>query len=257
MAKQGKMLRQFWRVFLNTKYSIERISGFKDSDQVVSVAIGYSDTEGDQIHCGILYKHQGNTFLLHLAWHNILLNNQECDWFFQRCPDLFFVPLLSELPIEKLKVLSSTCKLIHDRHHEEGIPYGIRFGKQKFTPEGLLDWGKGKTCGLTCATFVMAVFRAAGINLAHTKFWWSRLSDRRWHGKIMADLSDTSKTRNISAEHLQNVEKEKWCSRFRPEEVAAMTTKKKLPSNFFHASISGAYIVDQLQLEKELGLSNQ
>lgn len=235
------MLRLFYRDWFKFTHQIGAISDFRASTHTVSIGIG--TTGPDQRHCGILYKRNNSVRFLHHAWHNQLLDHDDNDALFIRHPNFIYIPVSPSLPPEKLTVMIGMCKLIYDNNHEKGIPYGFRFGKTKFElAAGLLELD-GKSIGLTCATFVIAVFEASRIIIVRRRFWPPRPGDIAWRKKIVEMLTAT----NVGLNHVNNVKAEPLCSRFRPEEVAAMGSKKNLPSDFFHATIIGKRILNFLE----------
>ena len=80
--------------------------------------------------------------------------------------------------------------------------------------------------GLTCATFVLAVFASEGYNLINTTEWPHRPEDEEWHKSII----DTLIYFKAEAEHIANVLSEKGCARFRPEEVSLSCAYTPLPA---------------------------
>lgn len=84
-----------------------------------------------------------------------------------------------------------------------------------------------------CATFVLALFRAAVIELVDVHNWPPRDSDAQWHAKIIAIMRNGKLPEGISHDemdkHIKHLESEKGCARFRPEEVAAAASQKQYP----------------------------
>lgn len=119
------------------------------------------------------------------------------------------------------------CRLISERHGDLGLPYGLSYQIGRFDPqtaELLLDDG---AVGLTCATFVLAVFASCGVRLIDTENWPERPEDAEWHKAIIAALS-----RRASPEHIAAVTTETGCARFRPEEVAGASSLEDPPRQF-------------------------
>jgi hypothetical protein len=88
--------------------------------------------------------------------------------------------------------------------------------------------------GLTCSTFVIEVFRSAGIELLRYSDWpHNRDGDDKWHDHIVAEI------RRKDAEHANAIAKEKGCARFRPEEVTGTCASKTLPASFSSTEVKG------------------
>lgn len=186
----------------------------KEDDRV---RIIISHMRDGQMHCGISYKTDNNISYLHLEWHFKLSNCINYS-------DIYYT-VCSKIPIERQKVIAAKCRRIWSKNsNPQTIPYSIFYENGSFTAEGLLSLDE-KECGLTCATFVLATFKSCGINLIETTNWPSRTDDAIWHNQIIRILE----LLNVDYTHIENVKKEKGCSRFRPEEVAMSSTFENIP----------------------------
>jgi len=225
------------------KIRIVEIGEFpKSEDPAVGIALGYTDV--NQVHIGILYKSQRTDLLLHLAWHHALRNDELNGNLDDRIRKFHFV--IPDIPKERIRSFSALCKRISQR---QNIPYGINYDKTRFTEEGYLIIGDDEY-GLTCATFVMAVFKQAGFDLMKSIDWPAgRKKDIEWHAQIVAKLKETQAQFQISKEHIRNIESEIGCARFRPIEVAGASTGT-LPSGFPYSWLAGTHI-DKLLLQKK------
>lgn len=174
--------------------------------------------ENGQLHCGISYKVDSEVHFLHLRWHFSLSNNID------KITDYFSI--CSTIHPIRQQVIAAKCKKIWSKNSDpQTIPYSIFYETGGFTDEGVLSLDE-KENGLTCSTFVLAIFKSCGFNLIETTKWIKRDDDQTWHDKIIYYLEKT----NASPEHLNNVRKEKGCSRFRPEEVAMSSTFTNMPA---------------------------
>lgn len=95
--------------------------------------------------------------------------------------------------------------------------------------------------GLTCATFVLAVFQAQGLNIARLEEWQARSSDSAWKAKVIAALKPRAPEQ---ARYLEEHELE--CVRYRPEEVAGAAASEGYPVGFDEAQSLGRRILDAL-----------
>ena len=114
-----------------------------------------------------------------------------------------------------------------------------------FSKDGILHLGK-KSNGLTCATFILAVFLSNGMELLLEEQWEHRNEDDYWHAYIVKMLEQTKSKYGISDTHIENIRREKGCVRFRPEEVAGSLFFKEIPVGFKDASKIGKKIVEHL-----------
>jgi hypothetical protein len=205
-----------------------RVDKFTNYPSEACIFIGKSSE--DQMHCGIVYEdfENSNFNTLHLAWHNDLRNEHEyLDWLSKySCVH----PKIHEL---RLGLIPAMCTRIVERQKSHKIPYGLLYEGGLFSmDEGIINLGD-KASGLTCATFVMAVFKSIQVDLIDIENWGSRLSDKKWHQKVILSLENTKEKYNISDKHIDNVRNEVGCARFRPEEVAISSFFRNRPKKSF------------------------
>lgn len=174
---------------------------------------------GGQLHCGIAYKSEGQANALHLAWHYDL-RDQPAQSLYSH--GYYFT--LPSIDIIRQRVIAAKCRRI-SRAKEQEIPYGLLYEGATFDNDGILRLG-GNEHGLTCATFVMAVYASCGITLCDYAAWPARQEDGTWHDFII----DLLRQHRAPQEHLHNLGQEIGCARFRPEEVAASITFPDLPA---------------------------
>lgn len=137
--------------------------------------------------------------------------------------------------------------------NSKGLPYAPgRLGK--FDSDGSFQLGDG-VHGLTCATFVLAVFEHAGLPLVDVSSWPQRSEDQKFRELIVEALQrDLAKLRQkleiytlegvaervsstrARVEHLEHhievLRSAPVSARFRPEEVAAASSLDDCPAPF-------------------------
>jgi hypothetical protein len=113
--------------------------------------------------------------------------------------------------------VAALCRRIWRKNAGGGIPYAFS------EPGGAFDATTGELLlgpsrfGLTCASFVLAVFHAAGLQLVDHASWpRDRLGDRQWQQQVVTRMQGRADT-----EHVEHVRGEIGAVRYRPEEVAA------------------------------------
>lgn len=141
-------------------------------------------------------------------------------------------------------VLAKICAQLA-RKYAEGdrrIAYALRYTGGRFDDDGVFMSEGG--LGLTCATFVMAVFASRGTALVSWREWREREEDRAWLQSITAHL----RAWGADPEHIAAVTQEaaRGCARYRPEEVAAAGIACELPVAFGYAERVGKQIVAKL-----------
>ncbi|TMQ12946.1 MAG: hypothetical protein E6J90_15705 [Deltaproteobacteria bacterium] len=178
------------------------------------------------LHCGIFFRASDEALrILHLAFHYQLAVDHSFDGWAYVAPQID--------PIE-LGVLAGFCSLLNSV--QPGIPYGFEYQASKFDDEGRFVPGPGES-GLTCTTFVLAVFKWARLALLIPETWQSRTEDVEAQRRLIVFLQ-----RAASPQHVAAVEAEVGCMRFRSEEAAAATAMTPRPVGFPEASAAGVQV---------------
>jgi hypothetical protein len=197
----------------------------------------------DGTHVGLLYRFQGELFLLDLMWHeNLRVEKIGVD--VREEPMLCVIP--NFLP-EEMNDATVTCALIVDRklsgRDPQRIPYGFGLPlNARVNDEGELIWGGG--VGLTCSTFVLAVLDAASIPFIDVSGWVNRPGDNERHAQLLNAMEEHA----VHSEHIEKVRRELPCIRVRPEEVAAAALSPELPAKFNLVERTGMWILDWIRL---------
>lgn len=190
-------------------------------------------------HCGLLYRNDdGALRLLHLAWHDLMRDEparESCGasagW------------VVLPIPEERAEVVASFCSLLVERVSDGRVPYALSYRGARFHPErGTLELSSGEH-GLTCATFVVAVLRGAGVHLLDEASWRPRPEDAGWQRKIVALLE----RHGAPEAHVDAVRSQVGCARIRPEEVAASAAATSVPASFEHATTWGPSLLERLR----------
>lgn len=202
----------------------------KPMAEIQSVAIAIMKTPRPrQRHVGILHKRMDSSdvLILHLAGPNQLDNETP------GCAYLWIQPALTD---EALAAIAALCRRIK-KANPVGVPYGFS------PPYGRFDFETGKFLrsasggGLTCATFVVAVFADAGHSLIEYETWpltSERVEDQNWQEGIVSYFAGLEGSENALANReVQDMKDEIGkTSRPRPEEVAGAATYDPLPASF-------------------------
>jgi hypothetical protein len=208
-------------------------------ERLRSAAIAVREIDPQQRHIGLLYSDNGlnRVSFLHLAWH-----------FDLRCeaPRTEYFWVDPAIPTPRLVQLAAVCRLVWRANGKGRIPYG--FGP----PADCLDSTTGEYLfgpagsGLTCATFVLAAFRRAGLPLLRYETWpIGRAGDSEWQTRIVAALASTPGT---ITEHADAVRRDVGTTvRFRPEEVAGAATVATIPVDFAVAEAHAAQLLLRLR----------
>ncbi|MEQ8455545.1 MAG: hypothetical protein RLO52_19540 [Sandaracinaceae bacterium] len=141
-----------------------------------------------------------------------------------------------------LNFLGALCREIRDGAPE--LPYG--FGNGSFDRVNGTYVQAGAPRGLTCATFVLALFAAYEIDVVDLEEWPPRREDAEWQRSILCTLkaqfpgaSDRAYFAHIEAD-IGN------CVRVRPEEVAGAASRDTFPADFATAEALGRQAAAEL-----------
>lgn len=201
---------------------MERVHA-QDADDIqhAAIAIGIPDkARPHQLHTGVVYRlNRDRVQMLHLQFHHALVNDSVgSDYFMVECD---FIE-------ERLQAVSAVCRRIARRYESgKSVPYGLT------PPNDAIDALTGQyllgpdDTGLTCATFVLAIFQSAELPLIDLKSWppadqW----DRRWQRWIAGMLLQHT----ADKDHANAVLDEVGAGRIRPEHVAAAAIQADYPS---------------------------
>ena len=223
-------------------------------DQIAYVAIAIAEPSPDQRHTGVFYRVNPTDQIqfLHLAWHCDLRRHRPS-------PTYHWINL--RISPRRLKQVAAICDDIASANLATGIPYS--FG----SPQNCFDDRTGEfllgptNTGLTCASFVLAVFERAGLRLVQIANWPPpNDEDKRWQGWAVRQLQqyEANSPGSVSPQHIQSVQHESRNSaRFRPEQVAAAGLKRKRrPVTFTVASRFGRAIVALIRNQSYVGELN-
>lgn len=187
------------------------------SQQAGAAAVICRTSHGN-FHIGVLHRDKdGGAAILHLAWKDKL------SWDWGEPPTssshalvwrrLWAVP---EVEPERLTSVGGYCRLIWKRYkkNQNVMPYRINVGRSKFNGDGSLHLGEGAK-GLTCASFVLAVFESVGVTLLDETSFPVRKDDDQ---KFLDSVRPFANPRHFK---LLSEEVAAGCRRVQPQEVMA------------------------------------
>jgi hypothetical protein len=185
-----------------------------------------------QVHIGMLYKIGATSALnLNLRDHLDLRNEAPTDsycWMQIQLDDI------------NRRVLASLCALIAKRG--QAVPYGFTYNGQYFTEAGEYvhrDLGHG----LTCATFVMALFETYSIPVLLTSEWTvADLEDQGWQAQRVQQIAVNRG--DFIASAIRNYVGH---PRYKPEHVAGGAVDQNRPLGLAKATKVGRRILRDLE----------
>lgn len=197
------------------------------------LGLGIKETQPDQRHCGIIYRPDENgPRFLHLAFHFDLRDEALNGTYWWAA---------SGLDADNQFVLAALAMVIASGR--PNIPYG-------FDSEGVVfDRKTGELSdvfpgrGLTCATFVLAVFHTYGFEPLELRSWVARPEDEEWQTVIL----DYMEQHGASQEHMDAIRTNEPNKRYRPEEVVAATAQESVDWSIAYADARA--LADQVLAE--------
>ncbi|WP_289242038.1 hypothetical protein [Delftia sp.] len=157
---------------------------FSSSGKSLALAINGGSRVNDLRHLSFVYKTFNGVKQLHLGFHRDLRWH---DWRGKyHCYEFNGIdPIVQETFAEYLEALAAAnfgeeCNISYSGVYEDDLRYFD--GDMKYVDNGLGS-------GLTCATFVLAVMKAFGLQLVRAESWpRDREQDRRWLDWILGEL---------------------------------------------------------------------
>ena len=178
-------------------------------------------------HIGLLYRITVNTpaLLLHMPGHRKLCSEP---------PAAHYVLWVDpSIPKARAKAVAAFCRRIWKRNEANGLPYGLSQPNRFFDHTGGVLKGPAKV-GLTCATFVLAVFDATGLPLVRYETWPKPTrNDIKWQEEVARRLEEN---KQVPREHSRAFRDEVGNIRYRPLEVAGAATNDSWPCDHEYAS---------------------
>jgi hypothetical protein len=180
---------------------------------------------GSYRHVGILYSQDGQWRLLHLAAHRKLCDDP------MPMPGARHLWINLEPAVEeaRLESFAAYCRLIWQRNSDGGLPYAFSSPVNWFDANGVLVIQTIDGVGLTCSSFVLAVFLAAKLPLLNEDTWIVREDDREWQQTVTALVEQSGAA---TPEHIRLMRQSIPAIRYRPEEVAAAAASDPIPVDF-------------------------
>jgi len=173
-------------------------------------------TPRGNLHAGLVFVRSGRVEFLHLAWEDRLAT----DWPWNgvwACP---------AVEPERLRSVAAMCRRVRKKFdRDRKFPYALRFDDSSFDQAGRLVLGVNAR-GLTCATFILAIFNSVGVVLVDEKSWPVR---RHEDDGFLAFLSAHATTQHME---ILRREVDEGVRRIWPDEVLGACTVSSLPVEF-------------------------
>jgi hypothetical protein len=156
--------------------------------------------------------------------------------------DTWWVELSSSISMDEQEQLAGLCERVWKRN-KRNIPYGFRYSATKFAYSGEIEKGEDEF-GLTCATFVLAVFASLGIKILDLSSWPADLP--AYHERF-AEIRRLHEKYGAPKEALEAMAAQMNAVRYSPLEVAAGSMEGTLPVTHAQASSQAQVLLTELQ----------
>jgi hypothetical protein len=110
--------------------------------------------------------------------------------------------------------------------------------------------------GLTCATFVLAVFQSIGLPLIDLPSWQHRPEDEQWQRRLMQYIAREGKAWGLSDTQIADRNAEIPCLRYRPEEVVGACLVGNHASHWDETVPAGADVLRWITQTREMLAGN-
>lgn len=195
-------------------------------------------------HIGVLCREPADKRLrfIHLAFHDDLRLEDDIT----KC----FLWIEAKLEDEPAAVVAAQARRVYRRERRGGVPYGFSPYTGYFGPRGEIRWTAPGN-GLTCATFVLAVFDAAGVRLAQGETWPSDRDEDKQFQREMVELVRTQSM--ATAAHLKGMKADIGQVRFRVLEVGGAVAADSYPVDFSTAQVLAQRLLEMINRAKPPG----
>ena len=233
---------------LNRRLELGRIK--RKAEEVPYIAVGVCDT-GENTHTGVVHRDiDGTVRFLEQGFHE-LTRNDPVDSSVQGCEGIFLYGI-PDIEADRARNIAGLCRLIAKYLTANNLPgyaYALRFDEDAMfdSVTGRLIMPNG--VGLSCSTFVIAVFRSARVRFISFENWPQRTGDIPAQKRLVSVLDGWQRRGIVSKQHVDAVRKEIGCVRARPEELAGICMLN-LPGGFPGSEVAGEVVLTMLDQMK-------
>lgn len=181
----------------------------------LAIAIAGSSITGDrrQRHVAFLYRHESKALmLLHLGWHELVIYESWPAAHYAWLEISGIDPEVQETFVDWVEIVA-----IASQDGTSPVPYSAHFRPSGNFDENGHYINKHDGTGLTCATFILAMFADFQLPLIDTSTWPRRPDDFSWFRRMWRRLRKRLERIDLILQFNRRQE----LRRYRPEEVAA------------------------------------
>jgi hypothetical protein len=211
---------------------------FTSDDVFVIAVVVHRNLKDCMTHAGIAHRTNSRIKILHLASHEILRNDDDDgEW-------VFIVP---SIHIEDQNHIAGLCRRIFRVNGRGSVPYSFQW-----EPDVFFDFDTGQfltpstTDGLTCSSFVAAIFRSARSPLVQVDTWPQIATEediiaRRWVLRMWRD----SGWPNLII-RADEIEPSIRAARVSPGDVAGACCQRNIPATYRRCRSDGQTVISMI-----------
>ena len=218
-------------------------------DAVRHAGIAITESYPDVWHVGMLYKVDGGSpRICHLKGH--------FDFKDESPPEGYFWLQAAYKNEITLRNIAAFCAVVGPINVDQ-IPFGYRYNeaRQHFELKSGKFLGQGIQDGLTCATFVLAIFATLNIPFIRLTEWTTDPMDALWQMQLQEAMARHLKLPPSSPE-VAEWAKQAGAVRFRPQDVAAAAAISSKPVGHAAAVELGEKIIRDVKRSLERRAAN-
>lgn len=188
------------------------------SDEEFAVCIGKPDAPN--YHMGIFYGTPSRAFLFDFAWYDILR--------FKEFDELYYC-VKPDLGVSRLRGLRELCMQVREAQKTGIFPYGFSLIEQALDAETGACLCDNIGEGLTCATFICAIFARASVPLINLGTYQVEEDWQVFRDRIVKAMEDSKESCKIPEAHIERLRASTDVKRVRPEDVMLAVRTKSMP----------------------------
>lgn len=205
-----------------------------------AVGISVTRTPRGGLHAGVAYRHSGQEYLYHQAWHEHTLH-EPLD---SAIAGLRGSTLVVSVRIPPARQLTVVSLLKHLSRKGRNYAYALVYDADSiFSESGAFQ--SSQTAGLTCCGFVLSVFHNCHLPLVELETWPDASEDDlRMQASLVIRIADDD------LGHAKQIVAEIGCKRIRPDHVGGAGYYEDWPVAFERAGLAAIDLVKRIDALK-------
>lgn len=213
----------------------DKLISLKDFDESeMQLGVFLQRTGQNSFHTGVFCKYDKEVRIVELAFDHLLQDTRG-----DILNDKERYTIKNDIPLAIQLDLNGAFRYAV-KEFKNDIPYGLTYHGTKIIKDNNTVIYEGKDYGLTCSTFIMAVFKGLDQDLININEWDEREEDKDVHKKLVQILKEKG------VQNIEKLENDIGCARFRPEEVTAASSFEDIPASTLEIRQRGKELKDEI-----------